>query len=177
MSDTVRPTAMASPSVIFPSRTKRGPTRRATPVAAPAQVNVHLPSSPRTKRAGAEVGPDSEALPVAVMVPVHVPAKGRRSSGDWASTPVVANADSTATSPITTPRRLTPHLPPIGFAQGTPGGPLYGGSRDEGQREALRRLSPEEDLAVDPATQEEALALPVERVGSARREDEQQRAT
>src|SRR5262249_10176195 len=46
--DTTRPTAIASPSVILPSRIRRCPTRRAMPLATPSQVSVHLPSSART---------------------------------------------------------------------------------------------------------------------------------
>src|SRR6266542_3100053 len=69
--------------------------RRAVPDAVPEQLSVHLPSSARVKRAGA--------------------ATGRRSSGDWAGALDVAKQASTPTRPITTPSRLTLHLPrPIG---------------------------------------------------------------
>src|SRR6266540_1298954 len=91
--------------------------RRAVPDAVPEQLSVHLPSSARVKRAGAETGPPSEDAdpPDAVIVPAHVPAKGRRSSGDWAGALDVAKQASTPTRPITTPSRLTLHLPrPIG---------------------------------------------------------------
>src|ERR1700675_746049 len=108
MSDTVRPTDMGSPAVSLPSRMSRLPTRRAVPEAVPEHVNVHRPSSPMVNWAGADEGPSpvfDAAEPV--IAPVHAPANGRKSSRGWATLLTVADADSTASSPITTPNRLT----------------------------------------------------------------------
>src|ERR1700693_6383620 len=115
MSDMVRPTDIGSPAVTLPSRMSRLPIRRAVPEAVPEHVSVHRPSSPMVNWAGADEDPSpvfDAAEPV--IAPVHAPANGRKSSRCWAALLTVANADSTANNPITTPSRLTPAPPQWG---------------------------------------------------------------